>query len=59
MDIFIVAHGWDYQLSKTCRRKSAFSWLHVRLHSTCNIYWDPCLPHLLAIEASQAMEKIA
>ena len=42
---------------QSLRRRSTCSWAHLCLHSTCNIHWYPCLSHLPAIEAHQAVEE--
>ena len=35
--------GWGYLLCQTCRGKSVSSWVHLCLHSVCNIHWHPHL----------------
>ena len=36
-----------------------YTLLHLCLHSTHNLHWHPCLPHLPACEAHQAVEEDA
>ena len=36
---------------QSLQRRLACSWVHLCLHSTCNIYWHPCTSDLPATEA--------
>ena len=55
----LICSEFDYLICchlpcQSLRRKSTCSWVHLCLHSICNIYWHSCLPHLPAIEKDQA-----
>ena len=55
---FMLNHSCCCNLPcQTFKRKSAGSWVHLHVHSTCHIHYNPYLPHLPASEAHQAVEE--
>ena len=50
MPNLIVLAAATYHVNHSRGDQHAVGYTSVSIYSTCNIYWDPCLPHLSTTE---------